>query len=138
MPSATPLLLGVHAHQPIGNFPEVIDDAVARCYHPFLEVLSRYPEFPFAVHISGWLLGYLLEHHPATTALLADMVARGQTELVGAGDTEPVLAAIPHVDRVEQVEAMSERLEQAFGVRPRGAWLTERVIKKEKKKKKRK
>lgn len=127
MPPATPLLLGVHAHQPIGNFPEVIDDAVTRCYHPFFEVLSRYPEFPFAVHISGWLLGYMLEHHPATTTLLIDMVARGQTELVGAGDTEPVLAAIPYLDRVEQVEAMSERLEQAFGVRPQGAWLTERV-----------
>lgn len=127
MPPCTQLLLGVHAHQPVGNFPHVIDDAVARCYQPFLETLHRIPEFPFAIHISGWLLGYLAEHHAATLALLQDMVTRGQAELVGAGDTEPVLAAIPHVDRVEQIRAMSERMEKQLGQRPLGAWLTERV-----------
>ena len=33
------LLFGVHAHQPVGNFPEVVDDAHERCYQPFLQVL---------------------------------------------------------------------------------------------------
>ncbi|WP_308387488.1 alpha-amylase/4-alpha-glucanotransferase domain-containing protein [Acidithiobacillus sp. AMEEHan] len=127
MPDALSLLFGVHAHQPIGNFPEVVDDAVTRCYHPFLQVLDRYPDFVFAFHSSGWLLGYLAERHPQTMELLRSMVARGQVELVGAGDTEPVLAAIPYIDRIEQLQSMSHRLQEEFGQRPEGAWLTERV-----------
>jgi hypothetical protein len=38
-----------------------------------------------------------------------------------------VLAAIPHRDRVSQINTLSDKIEQRFGVRPRGAWLTERV-----------
>lgn len=127
MPQSVSLLFGVHAHQPIGNFPEVLADAHLRCYKPFLEVLSRYPDFHFAVHFSGWLLDYLFEHYPQDMALLAEMVQRGQVELFGAGDTEPVLAAIPSRDRIGQIETFSRKLEAKLGQRPNGAWLTERV-----------
>lgn len=121
------LLLGVHAHQPVGNFAEVLHDAHQRCYKPYLETLHRFPEFPFAVHFSGWLLDWLLEHYPEDMALLREMVARGQAELFGAGDTEPVLAVIPYRDRVGQLETLSVKLEGTLGQRPEGAWLTERV-----------
>jgi 4-alpha-glucanotransferase/alpha-amylase len=121
------LLFGVHAHQPVGNFPEVLADAHLRCYRPFLKVLYRYPGFRFALHISGWLLNYLIDHYPEDIALLREMVMRDQVELFGAGDTEPVLAAIPNRDRIGQIEAFSEKLETKLGRRPVGAWLTERV-----------
>jgi alpha-amylase/alpha-mannosidase (GH57 family) len=121
------LLLGVHAHQPVGNFPEVIDDAHVRCYRPFLQTLYRFPEFRFSAHFSGWLLDYLLQRFPEDMALLQEMAARGQVEMFGSGDCEPVLAAIPNRDRLGQLHALSERIEQHFGERPRGAWLTERV-----------
>lgn len=127
MPQPVSLLFGVHAHQPIGNFPEVLADAHMRCYRPFLQVVYRYPRFRFAFHISGWLLEYLIEHYPEDMVLLREMVARGQVELFGAGDTEPVLAAIPHRDRIGQVQGFSDKLETKLGQRPRGAWLTERV-----------
>jgi 4-alpha-glucanotransferase len=121
------LLFGVHAHQPVGNFPEVLVDAHLRCYKPFLQVLHRYPDFKFAVHFSGWLLDFLFERYPDDMDLLRDMVTRGQVELFGAGDTEPVLAVIPNRDRIGQIETFSEKLEKKFGQRPQGAWLTERV-----------
>ena len=121
------LLFGVHAHQPVGNFPEVLTDAHLRCYKPFLRVLYRYPDFHFAVHFSGWLLDYLIEHYPEDMALLREMVARGQVELFGAGDTEPVLAVIPNRDRIGQIQTFSDKLEMKLGQRPHGAWLTERV-----------
>ena len=121
------LLFGVHAHQPVGNFPEVLADAHRRCYKPFLEVLYRYPRFRFALHISGWLLDYLSDHYPDDIALLREMVTRDQVELFGAGDTEPVLAAIPNRDRIGQIEMFSNKLEMKLGRRPEGAWLTERV-----------
>ncbi|HLP97456.1 MAG TPA: alpha-amylase/4-alpha-glucanotransferase domain-containing protein [Sideroxyarcus sp.] len=127
MAKSISLLLGVHAHQPVGNFTEVLDDAHARCYGPFLRVLYRYPAFKFAIHISGWLLDYLLANYPDDMALLEEMVQRGQAELVGAGYTEPVLAVIPEADRLGQLQRMSDCLEQSLGQRPQGAWLTERV-----------
>ena len=121
------LLLGVHAHQPVGNFPHVLEDAHLRCYRPFLQVLYRYPDFRFSVHFSGWLLDYLLQHYPDDMALLHEMVMRQQVELFGAGDTEPVLAVIPNRDRIGQINAFSNKLAAKFGQRPQGAWLTERV-----------
>src|SRR5688572_32415413 len=100
------LLFGVHAHQPAGNFEFVIDDAHARCYRPFIETFHRYPDFRIAVHFSGWLLDYLLKRFPADMSRLADMVARGQVEMFGGGDTEPVLAVIPERDRLSQLGAL--------------------------------
>ncbi len=127
MPQRVSLLLGVHAHQPVGNFPEVLRDAHVRCYRPFLQALHRYPDFRFSVHFSGWLLDYLLQHFPGDMELLHEMVSRRQVELFGAGDTEPVLAVIPNRDRIGQIDAFSKKLASKFGQRPQGAWLTERV-----------
>ena len=121
------LLFGVHAHQPAGNFEHVIDDAHARCYKPFLDTVYRYPRFRLSVHFSGWLLDYLLRRYPDDMAKLHEMVARGQVEMFGGGDTEPVLASIPERDRRSQLAALSSRLEDCLGQRPNGAWLTERV-----------
>ena len=121
------LLFGVHAHQPVGNFPEVVDDAHQRCYKPFLQILHRYPEFRFAAHFSGWLLDYLFNKYPQDMALLTEMVQRGQVEMFGGGDTEPVLAVIPNRDRIGQIIRLSDKLEARMGTRAQGAWLTERV-----------
>ena len=121
------LLFGVHAHQPVGNFMEVIDEAHVRCYGKFFEVLEAYPEFRFAAHFSGWLLDVLAERYPADLERMARMTQRGQIEWFGSGDCEPVLAAIPHRDRVTQIVTLSDKLEKRFGKRPKGAWLTERV-----------
>jgi len=121
------LLLGVHAHQPAGNFPEVVEKAHDLCYRPFLQTLHRYPGFRFALHASGPLLNTLFERYPDDMRLLREMVERDQVELFGAGDTEPVLAMIPERDRITQIRALSDKIEREFGQRPDGAWLTERV-----------
>ena len=48
-------------------------------------------------------------------------------ELLLAGFYEPVLAALPRPDRVEQIEWMHEAIRRRFGVDAQGLWLTERV-----------
>jgi alpha-amylase len=121
------LLFGVHAHQPVGNFPEVIADAHIRCYRPFLDTLYAYPDFRFAVHFSGWLLDWLRERYPEDMEMLAAMVRRGQVELFSSGDTEPVLATIPLRDRIGQLQLLNDKLADWTGEAPHGAWLTERV-----------
>jgi alpha-amylase len=121
------LLFGVHAHQPVGNFDFVMEEAHVRCYRMFLQTLGRYPGFRFSVHFSGWLLDWLLERYPEDMERLAMMTRRGQVEWFGSGDCEPVLASIPHRDRVSQIKVLSDKIERIFGQRPKGAWLTERV-----------
>ena len=66
------LLLGVHAHQPVGNFESVMVEAHERCYKPFIETLYRFPSFRFSAHFSGWLLSWLMERFPRDMALLRD------------------------------------------------------------------
>ncbi|WP_297481156.1 alpha-amylase/4-alpha-glucanotransferase domain-containing protein [Ferrovum sp.] len=127
MPKKIAFLMGVHAHQPVGNFPSVLADAHQRCYGPFLRLMARFPEFPFALHVSGWLLDQWLDHDPEDMELLKIMVRRGQAELFTAGYAEPVLAAIPEADRRGQVQFLSQRIHDCFGVEPGGSWLTERV-----------
>jgi hypothetical protein len=121
------LLFGVHAHQPVGNFPHVIEHAHRLCYRPFLQTLERYPGFRFSMHMSGWLLDWLADNHPQDLASLRAMTARGQIEWFGSGDCEPVLSAIPQRDRLAQLATLSAKIERLFGQWPRGAWLTERV-----------
>ncbi|HSH72897.1 MAG TPA: alpha-amylase/4-alpha-glucanotransferase domain-containing protein [Methylophilaceae bacterium] len=127
MAKTVALLLGVHAHQPVGNFEHVLDDAQERCYGPFLRTLHEYPDFRFAIHISGWLLDSMLKKFPEDMGLLKEMVERGQAEIFGGGFTEPVLAAIPARDRIGQIAQLSQQLKTNFAEAPQGAWLTERV-----------
>jgi len=127
MSATVKLLFGVHAHQPAGNFPKVVRDARDRCYGPFFEVLERHPEFKLAVHVSGWLLDFLAREFPGDIRRLQTMIARGQLEVFGGGDTEPILAALSETDRRGQIGAMNARVKRTLGVRPRGAWLAERV-----------
>ncbi|MDI6698087.1 MAG: DUF1926 domain-containing protein [Candidatus Saccharicenans sp.] len=120
-------LFAVHNHQPLGNFPEVFERAFDRAYLPFLETVSKFPSFRFALHFSGFLWDYLLKERKDSLDLLKKMVDSGQVELLGGGYYEPVLTQIPERDRLAQLAMMTEFLQETFGVRPEGLWLTERV-----------
>jgi alpha-amylase len=121
------LLLLIHAHQPIGNFGSVIENAYQKSYLPFIQALERHPGIHIGLHISGPLLEWLETKHPEYFNLLRGLVSKGQLEMVGSGFYEPILISIPPEDRVEQIRRMGDYLEKHFGRRPQGAWLTERV-----------
>ena len=120
-------LLGVHNHQPVGNFPFVFERAFADCYLPFLQELLKHPKVKITAHYSGPLLEFMREKKRKAWAILKELVGRGQVELLGGGFYEPILTMIPEEDRQGQLRLMKEFLEENFGTRPRGAWLTERV-----------
>lgn len=119
--------LTVHSHQPVGNFDHVIEEAYQKSYRPFLEVLDAHPQIRFCLHTSGVLLEWIEKHHPEFFKLLGQMVDRSQVELLGGGYYEPILVAIPEPDRMAQIRRMADYLNQHFGVRPKGAWVAERV-----------
>ncbi|MCX7760459.1 MAG: DUF1926 domain-containing protein [Hydrogenothermaceae bacterium] len=121
------LLFGIHCHQPVDNFHEVVDEAVEKAYRPFLEIAKKYPEFKFSAHYSGWLLEYISKYHKLTFRLLQELSERGQIEFFTAGYYEPVLSSIPSDDRKFQIEKLNRFIKENFGQEPKGLWLTERV-----------
>jgi 4-alpha-glucanotransferase len=121
------LALTLHNHQPVGNFGWVIAETYERAYLPMLEAVEAHPAVQLALHYTGPLLAWLRSERPEFLERLAALVARGQVEIVGGGWYEPVLAALPERDRVGQLVRMADELQGEFGVRPRGAWLAERV-----------
>jgi alpha-amylase len=121
------LVLVLHNHQPIGNFEHVFENAFQDSYHPFLEVLSRYPSLKVSMHVSGSLMEWLNANHPDYVDRLGDMVVRGQIEILGGAFYEPILAMLPSRDRIGQIRTYSRWLEDRLGTRVRGMWVPERV-----------
>jgi hypothetical protein len=117
----------MHAHQPVGNFEDVVERAYQQSYLPFIDVLSRHPSIRMGLHFTGSLLELLERTHPEYFTRLRKMVECGQIEMVGGGYFEPILIAIPPEDRHEQIIRLADYVEKHFGRRPRGAWLAERV-----------
>jgi alpha-amylase len=119
--------LVIHSHQPVGNFDHVIEEAYQKAYAPFLQALALHPRIRLGLHYSGILLEWLEKRHPEFFEQLRELVGRGQAELVGGGYYEPILPAIPDRDKHTQLCKLADYLHQHFGVRPRGAWVAERV-----------
>ena len=117
----------MHAHQPTGNFDFVFRESFDKCYLPLLEKLEQHPLVPVGLHYSGILLEWLEKNESGYLDRLRDMVSRGQVEMLGSGFGEPILVMLTDRDRHRQIDAMSDFVENRFGERPRGAWLTERV-----------
>ena len=121
------LALAIHNHQPVGNFGWVFGEVFEQAYEPLLNALERHPGVRLSLHYTGPLLEWLRAERPDFVSRLAALVGSGQVELLGGGYYEPVLASLPERDRIGQLRRMSDELAATFGVRPRGAWLAERV-----------
>jgi hypothetical protein len=120
-------VFGLHLHQPVGNFDHVFEQHVQDVYRPILEHLSARGFLPAVLHLSGPLLEWLETHNSDYLDLLGRLVSDRKIELLLAGFYEPVLAALPRPDRVEQIQWMQDAIRRRFGVDAQGLWLTERV-----------
>jgi hypothetical protein len=114
-------------HQPVDNFDWVIEHGVEVCYGPFFEVMSKYPEFRFSVHCSGWLMEQIESLHPKLYKQIKTLAKKGSIELFSAGYYEPILSVIPSEDRVTQINMLNDTIASDFKQTPKGLWLTERV-----------
>lgn len=121
------LCLVLHNHQPIGNFDGVFEQAYQDSYLPFLEVFEPYDHLNISLHTSGPLMMWLADRHPEYLARVRALVEVGRIEIIGGPQYEPILTMLPQRDRIGQIQAYSEWLEQNVGARPRGMWTPERV-----------
>lgn len=120
-------ILALHNHQPVGNLGEVFEESFRRTYEPFIGVLERFPGVKVVLHYSGSLLDWLVENEPRFIGRLKKLVAGGRVEILGGGYYEPILPVIPDGDKIGQIRMLTSRLQELFGVKPRGMWLAERV-----------
>lgn len=113
----------VHNHQPIGNLDEVIERITDDVYLPLLDLFRRGEGRPLVVHNSGPLWEWWSANRPEVVEAFRSLPA---AEFLAGGWFEPVLAAIPENDRVEQLTLGMTRLEALTGTAPLGVWLGER------------
>ncbi|NOY76857.1 MAG: DUF1926 domain-containing protein [Calditrichaeota bacterium] len=121
------LVFGVHDHQPVGNFDFVFEDAYQRAYLPFLDVLEAHPRIRLAMHYSGILFEWILEHHPDYVNRLRKMVRSGQVEMMTGAYYEPILISIPDADKKGQILKLTKTLKKQTGYSAKGLWLAERI-----------
>jgi alpha-amylase len=121
------LVLGLHCHQPVGNFGHVFERATATSYRPLLQALLARPGLQFSLHVSGPLCEWWQSHAPGFLAELREGVQAGRIELLTSGLYEPILPVLPRRDRLDQVRLHQDLMERELGARPQALWLTERV-----------
>lgn len=120
------LIFGIHCHQPVGNFEDVIVRAFKMAYRPFIESVVSCKDFKFSIHFSGILLNWLKEREKKLFDTIGMLVNDGRCEIVVSGFYEPILASIPKDDRIEQILLSKEWVKREWGVEAIGLWLTER------------
>lgn len=123
----TYFILGIHNHQPIGNFDYVLADAFKKAYWPFLNLLFEHPSIKVCFHYSGILWEWIRSRAPQMLDLFKELLSRGQIELLSGGFYEPILSIIPDEDKIGQMKMMGAFINKEFGMNPKGIWLTERV-----------
>jgi 4-alpha-glucanotransferase len=121
------LILGVHCHQPVGNFEHVFEESYQRSYLPFMNVLMKHPKIKITFHYSGILLKWFEENHPEFLVLLKNIVDSNRGEILSGGFYEPIIITIPEEDRIKQIHLLSGFIKEKLGYDAKGAWLTERV-----------
>lgn len=121
------LLLGIHNHQPVGNFEHIFAQAFEQCYWPLIRLLEKYPAVRIALHHSGPLLDWAMDHEPAYIPTLVGLCGRGQVEILSGGYYEPILPILKPADARGQIAMMQDFWTRATGKAPQGMWVAERV-----------
>lgn len=119
--------LAIHSHQPVGNFDWVFEQAYQQAYLPLVAALERHPQIRLSLHYSGPLLDWLQQYQPDFLRRLADLVKRGQVEIMTGAYYEPILPSIPDTDKIGQIGRMNTVVKELFHCTPTGLWLPERV-----------
>jgi hypothetical protein len=125
MKNSLSIILGSHNHIPYGAADEDGEHMYAARLKPFIQTLNQFPKIPAVVHYSGTLLAWLEANHPELTAILENLIARKQVEILGGGFYEPMMPLLPQNDKIGQIELLTAYLRRRFGKRPQGCWIPE-------------
>lgn len=119
--------LGIHNHQPVGNFDSVIEKAFTKAYIPFLDLLEKYPQIKLNLHFTGPLWDFIIEKKGFLIEKINQLILKGQIELLTGAYYEPILPAILDHDKIGQINKQTQEIQRQFNYTPKGMWLAERV-----------
>lgn len=120
-------VLGIHNHQPVGNFKWVFEKGYDIAYKPFLDVMLKHKNIKWNLHSSGMLWEFMLEEHPEYIKNIKSLISKGNLEIISGGYYEPILSVIPDSDRKGQIKQLSDFIKNKLGYNCKGAWVAERV-----------
>ncbi|MFH1777851.1 MAG: alpha-amylase/4-alpha-glucanotransferase domain-containing protein [Candidatus Omnitrophota bacterium] len=120
-------IIGIHCHQPTGNFNWVFEEAYQKAYLPFIDILEKHPKIKMNVHYSGCLWDWIFENHPEFVKKIKHLVKIKQVEIISGGYYEPILPLIPDADKSGQILMANNIIKKQLGSTPSGMWLAERV-----------
>ncbi|MFH2036323.1 MAG: alpha-amylase/4-alpha-glucanotransferase domain-containing protein, partial [Candidatus Zixiibacteriota bacterium] len=121
------LAIGIHNHQPVGNFDSVIDEAHNKSYMPFLQLFEQFDKLKLSLHQSGILWKWQEKRYPEYFDIVQRLLYDDRLEILTGGFFEPILPSIPDRDKLGQIEMLSRYIEGQFGYDATGLWVTERV-----------
>ena len=120
-------ILGIHNHQPIGNFQWVFQKGYEVAYKPFIDVMLKHKNIKWNLHSSGMLWEFMVEHHSEYIEFIKAMISDKRLEIISGGYYEPILSVIPDYDRQGQIKQLSEFIKKKLVYECQGAWCAERV-----------
>ncbi len=121
------LAVGLHNHQPVGNFQHVFEEAHQKAYLPFIKLFEKFEPIRISLHQSGILWDWQEKNHPDYLAAVKSLADKGRLEIMTGGFYEPIIPSIPDRDKKGQIALLNKYIQEHFGIAPRGCWLTERV-----------
>ncbi len=119
--------IGLHYHQPVGNFDGVFREAFDKSYKPFIDTISKHPAIKFALHVSGPIWDWIIKKEPSFMEDIEKLISAEQVELMSGGYYEPILSVLTDDDANGQIEMMNGFIRTTFKQNPTGIWLAERV-----------
>ncbi len=126
------LALFLHLYQPPTQFAKVLKSITDDSYRRLLTVIWKYPSAKLTINVSGSLTEQLAAHADLRRCLadLADLVEKGQVELVGSAAYHPLLTEIPRDEIRRQILLNDAINKRYFGdmYNPRGLFPPEMAV----------
>lgn len=120
-------IFALHFHQPTGQLKYINEKIFEKSYLMLLDIFEAFSDIKLTIHISGPLLLYLKEHHPGWLEGMFKLGDLGSLEFMAGSIGEAILPLLPMEDKLLQLRKYMDIFEELSGIRPRGAWLPERV-----------
>ncbi|MFQ3671093.1 MAG: alpha-amylase/4-alpha-glucanotransferase domain-containing protein [Verrucomicrobiia bacterium] len=114
------LLLWQH-RQPVGNLPEIFDQAFTSCYNPLLTALEARPSLRLNFFYSGPLLEYLAARQPDYLDRLRLLTQSGRIEILGGAFYDPIFTELGERDRLGQIQLCRDWWYDHLGLTFQGA-----------------
>ena len=89
-----PVVIILHAYQPITQDKEILERIINNCYTPFLSKLIENSDIKITLNISGCLLEKLSIEYPEIIRLVEKGILNNQIELMGSAFYHPILPLI--------------------------------------------